>query len=348
MDAAESIIAALGRHARQSPDRIALRFLVSGDTSGPVREWTYRQLQSRVRATGRHLRHHYEPGTRVLLWYPPGADFAAGFLGCAYARLTAVPVHLPGSARTGGNASMLARIAASCDAQVILTTPAALRSASQPLELATEAAGPRWLATDTGSPRSLATLAADLDPPADDPDDIALLRYTPRPAGTPRLTRVTHADLTRTINGLLDEWHLDDRAQFVSWLPASLDLGLITGLLYPVLLGATATLLTQHAFAKRPLRWLEAISAYRGTVSAAPSAAYHLCTGTPARELDLSSWSVAAYSIDPDHHRTMSRFADSFAAAGFRRESLTACYGLTPAKLPFTVACRPRPPASWS
>jgi amino acid adenylation domain-containing protein len=91
------------------------------------------------------------------------------------------------------------------------------------------------------------------------------------------------------------------------------------------------------SFLQRPLRWLEAISRYRGTVSGGPNFAYELCARKAGPEslagLDLSSWRVAYNGAEPVRASTLERFAAVFAPCGFKKEAFYPCYGLAEATL---------------
>ena len=88
---------------------------------------------------------------------------------------------------------------------------------------------------------------------------------------------------------------------------------------------------------QRPVRWLQAISRYKATISGGPNFAYELCTRriTPEQRetLDLSSWDVAYNGAEPVRADTMKRFAATFASCGFRPSAFHPCYGLAEATL---------------
>ncbi|MBV8294684.1 MAG: AMP-binding protein, partial [Mycobacterium sp.] len=85
------------------------------------------------------------------------------------------------------------------------------------------------------------------------------------------------------------------------------------------------------------MRWLEAISRHRGTITAAPNFAYELCVERSTAEeraaLDLSNWSTAMCGAEPVHAATLQRFADAFGLAGFQPEAFNPVYGLAEATL---------------
>src|SRR4029450_1363735 len=87
----------------------------------------------------------------------------------------------------------------------------------------------------------------------------------------------------------------------------------------------------------QPLRWLKAISEYRGTISGGPSFGYGLCVeGIDDRDLkhlDLSSWEVAFNGAEPVRAETMERFVEKFSRCGFRKNAFYPCFGMAEATL---------------
>ena len=65
----------------------------------------------------------------------------------------------------------------------------------------------------------------------------------------------------------------------VNWLPHTHDLGLVSGILQPLFHGHLNVLMSPNAFIQQPIRWLDAISRHRATVSTARSRQpRHACT----------------------------------------------------------------------
>src|SRR5690606_33469757 len=101
-------------------------------------------------------------------------------------------------------------------------------------------------------------------------------------------------------------------------------------------------LMSPLSFLHRPLRWLQAISDYRGEISGAPNFAYALCIKAARRSnhppLDLACWRSAFVGAEPVRMATLDTFAEVFARDGFRRSALTPCYGMAEATL--IVSCK--------
>jgi len=123
----------------------------------------------------------------------------------------------------------------------------------------------------------------------------------------------------------------------VTWLPHFHDMGLIGGMLQPAYSGSIAYIMSPATFAKRPIRWLSAISGKTRVVGGAPNFAYDLCVSRipPGQEagLDLSGWDVAYTGAEPIHASTIDRFVERFSAVGFRRRAVYPCYGMSEATL---------------
>ncbi len=89
------------RHrARTQPNDLAFCYLVDGELEQV--DVTYAELDRQARAIGAWLMSRGLAGERALLLYPAGLEFIAGFLGCLYAGVVAVPVYPPRRNRSHG------------------------------------------------------------------------------------------------------------------------------------------------------------------------------------------------------------------------------------------------------
>ena len=87
------------------------------------------------------------------------------------------------------------------------------------------------------------------------------------------------------------------------WLPLYHDMGLIAGFLMPILTGIPLVLMSPFDWVRAPVRLLQAISRYRGTLTWLPNFAYNFCAQKiRARDLegmDLSSWRAVINCSEP-------------------------------------------------
>ncbi|OIN52221.1 non-ribosomal peptide synthase/polyketide synthase [Pseudomonas azotoformans] len=327
MDAFElprTLVQSLQRRAAQTPDRVALRFLAESAEHSVV--LSYRDLDQRARTIAAALQANAELGDRAVLLFPSGPDYVAAFFGCLYAGVIAVPAYPPESTRRHHQERLLSIIS---DAEPrLLLTIASLADGLAQIDNA-----PPVLSVDT------LQSAGDWAAPDLHPDDIAFLQYTSGSTALPKGVQVSHGNLVANEvlirRGFGIDLNPDD--VIVSWLPLYHDMGLIGGLLQPIFSGVPCVLMSPAYFLGRPLRWLEAISEYGGTISGGPDFAYRLCSErvseSALERLDLSQWRVAYSGSEPIRLDTLERFAEKFAACGFTPNNFFASYGLAEATL---------------
>src|SRR5947199_748917 len=143
---------------------------------------------------------------------------------------------------------------------------------------------------------------------------------------------LTHANLIQNAALLQEGMSLTTETRSLFWLPPYHDMGLMGGILQGLYTGYPAILMAPATFLQQPLRWLQAISAFRATVSGGPNFAYDLCvkkaTASTLKALNLRSWTVAFNGAEPVRAETLQRFAQTFAPCGFRPEMFYPCYGM--------------------
>ena len=329
MDAFElprTLVQSLQQRAAQTPDQVALRFLAESAEHSVV--LSYRDLDRRARTIAAALQANAGLGERAVLLFPSGPDYVAAFFGCLYAGVIAVPAYPPESTRRHHQERLLSIIS---DAEPrLLLTIASLSEGLAQIEYA-----PTVLSVDTLE----AQQANQWVEPDLKADDIAFLQYTSGSTALPKGVQVSHGNLVANEllirRGFGIDLNPDD--VIVSWLPLYHDMGLIGGLLQPIFSGVPCVLMSPAYFLGRPLRWLEAISEYGGTISGGPDFAYRLCSErvseSALERLDLSRWRVAYSGSEPIRLDTLERFAEKFAACGFTPNNFFASYGLAEATL---------------
>jgi acyl-CoA synthetase (AMP-forming)/AMP-acid ligase II len=319
-----SLVDALARHASQPQGSRGYHLLGNGEEETGFRSLT--ELDRAARRIASWLAHNGMAGERVLLLLNDGLKFVDAFMGCLYAGTIPVPAAIPRPNRPLGT---LHAIAAGAQIAGALIDD---ESAHLEPQLAPAFPSARWLrpdeaqaAPDDWNGRRIAA------------DDVAFLQYTSGSTSAPKGVMVTHGNLVDNQRSIRSSMHLSEEATFVSWLPLFHDMGLIGGVLPALSVGIPCVLMPPLAFLQRPVRWLKAITKYRGTFGGAPNFAYDMCVDKVTEEeraaLDLSSWDVAYNGSEPVRARTVERFSEAFAAAGFRRGAFYPCYGMAEATL---------------
>ena len=326
-----TLVEALRERAQRQPDQYAYRFL--GDGRALTGSLTYSQLDERARSIAASLQSTAPPGARVLLIYHQGLDYIAAFMACLYAGVIAVPTYPPKRNRPDAR---LASIVENCAPAVLLTNSNILSDLSLRIENAPQLKNVPWINTDDVNDN------ADQwrDPNVAD-DTLAFLQYTSGSTSAPKGVMVSHHNLVHNLLDLDAGWKHDANSVMVSWLPLFHDMGLIYGALEPLLMGFACYLLTPASFLQSPACWLEAISQYGGTHSAAPNFAFDLCVHSVPDEkmssLDLRSWRMALNAAEPVRDETIRRFQQKFAACGLRPNVVVPGFGLAENTLKVTA-----------
>jgi acyl-CoA synthetase (AMP-forming)/AMP-acid ligase II/thioesterase domain-containing protein/acyl carrier protein len=320
---AATMIELLRLRSEQTPHQLALAFLADGEIlTGTL---TYGELNTRAQAIATELQRRQAEGERAILLFHSGLDYITAFWGCLYAGVIAVPAYPPHPKRP---MPRLRAIAEDASAKFALTDSALHAKLSTSEYAEADLAGVTWIATD-GIPSSMAQQWL---PPLITGETLAFLQYTSGSTGTPKGVMITHANLLWTLEDINRSLGHSSASVMVSWLPVFHDLGLIYGMLTPAYVGFPCYFMPPAAFLAKPSRWLEAISRYRGTHTAAPNFAYDLCsrklTAQQKATIDLRSLLVAINAAEPIQRETLDAFASAFAPCGFQASSFTPSYGL--------------------
>ena len=327
------------RAALRPNDRI-FTFLADGESEEI--HLTYGQLDSDARSIAGRLTEAGLAGERAMLLYPAGLDFISALFGCFYAGVVAVPLPWPLRQRS---LPRVEAIAGDTGASAVLTIAASLAGNSPCIDQVTSLSGLRWLATDELAQNGTASY----EPDRIGGHGLALLQYTSGSSGAPKGVMLSHANLMHN-SALINHCFEHTRSGTgVFWLPGFHDMGLVGGVLQPVYVGRPNVLMSPIAVLQKPVRWLRAITRYRGTSSGAPNFAYDLCVRKIPPEqrsgLDLGSWDVAFTGAEPVRPATIERFVEAFADCGFRREAFYPGYGLAEATLMVSGGYKLNPPA---
>ena len=321
---ARSLISLAQEQAREDPERILWTYLIKG---GPEREeLTAGALDQSARALSARLLERHSPGDRVLLLYPPGLDFLRALFGCMYAGLIAVPAYPPGmNARSAGR---MAGMVKDSGAVAALLPEDILTSRQKGLQKNSTLPRLHWLATQD----SLWQEAADPVSREVQAHEVAYLQYTSGSTSMPKGVMVTYDNLMHNLEYQNNGWKCSEGSGIVSWMPHFHDFGLVFGLLESLYAGVPGIFFSPPAFVQHPMSWLQAMSDFKASHSAAPNFAYDLCVAQASEEdvaqLDLSNWKVAVNGAEPVRWETLKAFSAKFAPCGFKADAFSGGYGL--------------------
>jgi acyl-CoA synthetase (AMP-forming)/AMP-acid ligase II len=339
---AANLVDVLIRRAEENGAQLVYRFLADGESEEVC--LTYAELERKSRQVAATLQAAGCGGERAMLIYQPGLDYIAGFLGCLMAGVAAVPAYPPDPFRMERTFPRFKAIVDDSQPAAILSTSNILDLAGDIFDEFPDLSGIARFATDT-----LPDDAADAwRQPVISGDTLAFLQYTSGSTADPKGVMLTHDNLMANLEVIHKAFAIHPGSSGVIWLPPYHDMGLIGGILEVLYFGATCTLMSPLDFLQRPIRWLNALSKYGGTISGGPNFAYDLVArkATPQQKaaLDLSRWEVAFNGAEPVRKDTIERFSAAFAECGFRKEAFYTCYGLAEATLIVTGGVALTPP----
>ncbi|XZG70405.1 fatty acyl-AMP ligase [Chitinibacteraceae bacterium HSL-7] len=309
--------------AEHTPERHAFSFL--NEQGLEHRRLSYAQADHEARAVAAMLQAHGLTGERAVLLFQPSAEYVLSLLGCWYAGVTAVPVYAP---RLNASLDRVRLIVDNAQAAAILSTSQVFATMQDDTWQALRAQGLAEIAVDAIP----ADAAAHWQQPDVTENTLAALQYTSGSTGQPKGVRLLHRNLITNSRMIARTIQSDADSVGVMWIPPYHDMGLIGGILQPFYSGYPVYLMTPATFLQRPMRWLEAISRFDATNSAAPNFAYELCVKRAKPDqiaaLDLSSWRTAANGAEPIRAETLDKFCATFAPAGFKPGAFFPCYGM--------------------
>ncbi len=319
---AKAVMTALDRldgHVRDRPGKAAL-ILRRGDR---FEAWSYADLAGRAaRWAGRLAAAKDEAASDrrvVLIVADHGIDTYAAFLGALAAGLTPgmLPpptVRQPRDAYVETHRQVIARVR-----PLALVAPEA---AADPVASAAQGCAPvlsgpsGWLPAPPSPRRS--------------PDETALLQHSSGTTGLKKGVALTFGQVDAHVTMLAQATGFCAHDVVASWLPLYHDMGLVTGLLAPLSLGASVVAIDPFAWVAEPATWLRAVAEHRATLAWLPNFAFaHLARTRPEGErFDLSCLRLLNDCSEPCRPETVERFLDAFAGDGIGPSQLGCCYGL--------------------
>ncbi|MDH5347677.1 MAG: AMP-binding protein [Nitrospira sp.] len=320
---ATTLLEVIDWHVRRQPDRVQIVHL----SEQSEQSITCRDLTEASERVAAGLQHRgLEAGQAVAIMLPTCPEYFPVYVGILRAGGVPVPIYPPAHlAQVEEHVRRHVGILCNAQAVLLVTIPEA-RAVAWLLKVHVPSLG------KVVSAQELLQSRDSLTPVSVAAQDVAFIQYTSGSTGDPKGVVLTHANLLANVRAMGQAIGLRPDDVFVSWLPLYHDMGLIGAWLGTLYFGIPLVVMSPLAFLARPVRWLQAIQSYRGTLSAAPNFAYELCVKKIGDEelvgLDLSSWRLAFNGAEMVWPETLRRFGSRFAPYGFHPEALTPVYGL--------------------
>jgi polyketide synthase PksJ len=157
--------------------------------------------------------------------------------------------------------------------------------------------------------------------------DVAVLQFSSGSSGMPKGVALTHANLLCNTAAMLARTRSGDTDVMFNWMPFYHDFGLFWGHIAALRAGMKQVKMDPNHFARRPLLWLERVTAHRATLTTTtPTGLEHAL-----RYLDLKFSRGALANVDLTCVRQIAIGAEMVRAAVCREfQTKLAPYGLRP------------------
>lgn len=320
-----SLLDPLLERGARDPESLALVFL--GETGSPQRITAGRLLE-RAGGYGFALQQAgVRPGDLVILVMDHSPELIYAFWGALLAGIvpTIFP-YLTEKLDPGLYQGRVHRLVEQARARLVITFSAFLGSLSALLsDLDCQVVGIQELEGQGGQPRPSGWV-----PPK--PEQAAFIQYSSGTTGLQKGVVLSHRPILNNVRAIAQAVDIRDNDVVVSWLPLHHDMGLITGLMLPVLAGIPSVLLSPFLWVRDPKTHLRAVQDYHGTVSWMPNFAFNHCANSirerDLQGLDLSGWRVLINAGETVRLDSLRLFANRFRPCGFRESALGAGYGM--------------------
>ena len=328
-----SVVSLLRERAGLQPDDLAFRYTdYEHDWAGVTETLTWTQLYQRSLNVAHAMKQRGEVGERAVILAPQGLAYIVAFLGAMHAGMIAVPLSVPAA---GSHDERVAAVLADTTPAVILTTSAAAQTVID-------------YVNGTGTtPAIIEVDTLDLDDPSSpsiripNPPSTAYLQYTSGSTRLPAGVMISHQNLQMNFRQLMADYFAEMNGvpsrdiAIVSWLPFYHDMGLVLGVIAPILAGYRGDLTSPVAFLQRPARWIQSMSIDNPVMSAAPHFAFELAvrkiTDADLDGVDLGRVLGIISGAERIHPATLDRFCNRLSPYNFRPDMMRPSYGLAEA-----------------
>ena len=303
-------------YVAQAPDAPAIHGYAAGATS--VVHSRAGLLAAAAGVARCAIEHDVRAGDRVLIALEDPVEFATAFWGAQLCGTVAVPLApiVEAQPSTGDFAKRVQEI---CGARLLLSRGDGLGNAAG-LKVASPS---QWSGCDVED-------KLQPDPEAEEP---AVIQFTSGSTSEPKGCVLTNRAVSSNARSILRRTRTTPLDTGVCWLPLHHDMGLMSGVVTPVLGGAATCLFPTSRFLANPIGWLTALAAFRRSHTAVPNFALAVVLQRLSRRrpegLDLSGVQTILCGAEPIDVPLVRDFLGACAPYGLRPEAFHAAYGMS-------------------
>ena len=330
-----SIAAVVRDRASLQPNDTAFTFVdFDHEWDGVPETLTWAQLYRRTLNLAQQLQLCGSTGDRAVILAPQGLDYVVSFLGAAQAGFIPVPLSVP---QGGASDERVSSVLGDSSPSVVLTVSSVVDDVAGYTQRQRNGVAPSVVEVDL----------LDLDsrrgsgPRRDSWPDIAYLQYTSGSTRAPAGVMLSHKNVLTNFEQLASDYFAEyggvvpPDTTMLSWLPLYHDMGLVLGVVFPILAGIRALLMSPVAFLQRPARWVQFMGSNDRVLSGGPNFAFELAARKTSDDdmagLDLGTVVGILNGSERVQPATLQRFADRFARFNLPAKALRPSYGLAEA-----------------
>lgn len=318
-----NLLELLDRRVAEDPEFESLIFLEDGESISDI--LTYRKLKEQAQRLAGFFQSTRMQGERVMLSLPHNLTYFIGLYGCLYAGIVAIPAFPP---RNNRNMNRIAKILEDSGTCYVLT----------------DRSGFDYIKSKIHGYEHIQYIIIEEALSENKPyypyhphqEDLAYLQYTSGSTGNPKGIMISHGNVLANATACRKTM-FPDAERVITWLPLYHDMGLISWFTYLLKGDVSCYFMTSSTFIQSPVKWLRAITKYRGQFLVAPNFAFDLCCAKvddkSMGELDLSSISSMVCGSEKIKFSTVKNFMTKFGKAGLTKETFCPSYGLAEATL---------------
>ncbi len=337
----------LKTRAEQKPNELAYTFLdYDIDPAGYADTVTWAELYERVQGVAARLLKCGSAGDRAAILAPQSLDYIVAYFGAMHAGFIAVPLPVPAP---GGLDERVVGALRDCAPAALLTTSAVVGAVVPYASARAGGSAPEVIEVDAVDP------VISPVPLAQVPDTAtAYLQYTSGSTRQPAGVVLTHKNVIANLEQIIADYaeHIPGGAPadltMVSWLPFYHDMGLVMGVLAPLVVNRRGVLMSPLGFLGKPSRWIRQLALNPHAFSAAPNFGFELSarrtSDADMAGLDLSGCLGIISGAERVHPSTLHRFKERFAQFGLPASTVRSSYGLAEATVYVVASPGGRPP----
>lgn len=169
-------------------------------------------------------------------------------------------------------------------------------------------------------------------------DDIAFIQFSSGSTSLPKGIMNSHKNVITNCNSMSIAGVAAKSDVFMSWLPLTHNMGLITMHILPLIEGISQVIMPTEMFLRNPIDWLIKLSQYKVTVTASPNFAFKLCIQQLlnkgiSENINLGNLRLIINGAEDVSSRICSKFIHILEKYNIRKNCIAPSYGLAEACL---------------